>query len=716
MRKTFIFILLVIVSLAEVFPQGKKKDPPQFKVGRHQLQKTGVGIPKFDPFYSPGKKYCIAIQDTGFDWCKIIIYDKVSKQHRYLEKHLITFSENGHKVAYVVGVPHTDKKRVYVNHQPVGESFEQITSVHLSPTGTRIIYFTKTGNLMFPVINGKVGDPFEQLIIKPVFTYDGKQYAFAIKDRGKQYAIVNKMKIGPFGEIKKLFLLRTKKLSGCYAMDKNKHVMMFGKQRKEYDTIEILFQSENRFIYKARYKNKHAIVVNGVEQNWYDEITDVKIGKDAKHIFYLAYDENRYFLCLNGNEYECKSQPRAYCISPDFQNFALSGIYKDNFYVVLNGKVLHECKDKIERIAFTPKNQLVGVINKKGGQCIFIDKHIGKKYAKIEDIIFAKGRVAYKVLQETKDGRRYRMVIDGKESRQYIQIGSFSFTSDGTSYILVGQLKDKTGIEVDGKKPMVFEKISHLIFTPDGRKFAFIGTSYIDVEKKVGGKRVKIKEKKQAVYIQGKCQKYYDYIVDVKFGPFSKNIAYIAQSRGKMKVVFNGKERRAYDAISNLYFVKGGRDVVYTAVDSEHSYLVTSRGHILCDSVRKIAHTPLTGHLLQEVSIKHRTLVVFDGKQLGYGVVKDKIISPDEKHIIFTITRQPEQPRRRYTPGVGPPQRFATWKEMFVNGSRIGRYLRIDGLHFSPTCKKVAFYSCSMEKGLRGITYYLYFVVHKLER
>jgi WD40 repeat protein len=193
------------------------------------------------------------------------------------------------------------------------------------------------------------------------------------------------------------------------------------------------------------------------------------------------------------------------------------------------------------------------------------------------------GRYAF-FAKKTGDSKRI-IVIDGKESKEFDEIGSFSFSPDGKRaaygvatagqqvYIIddtpgkaydkiagasftwsldsqhyayagiIGKDKDGKVIPVvDGKEEPATTAASRVVFSPDSQHFAYAASDL---------------NKKTSVLLDAKAQKPYDAVVSetIRFSPDSTHLAYVVATGelGKppksMNVVLDGADQAPFDGV-----------------------------------------------------------------------------------------------------------------------------------------------------------------------
>lgn len=158
-----------------------------------------------------------------------------------------------------------------------------------------------------------------------------------------------------------------------------------------------------------------------------------------------------------------------------------------------------------------------------------------------------------------KDGHMFA-VVDNKVQDKYAQVGSFTFSPDGSSFAYRAENKDgEQFVVMDGKKGPAFPVgVTHklgLIFSPDSNHLAYVGINK-------NGSHILVKDHKK--------QDSFNEITNIKFSPDSRHLAAVCKKDGKWMVVKDGQKGKRYQKVNNLVFSKDSEHIAYTAqVDKE---------------------------------------------------------------------------------------------------------------------------------------------------
>jgi hypothetical protein len=206
----------------------------------------------------------------------------------------------------------------------------------------------------------------------------------------------------------------------------------------------------------------------------------------------------------------------------------------------------------------SPNSKRVACVAKEGNKwCVVVDGKEGKQYDNIGKgtLIFSPDsrRVAYMA----KEGNKWCVVVDGKEEKQYDGIGegSIIFSPDSTRMAYKAGVGNKWCVVVDGKEGKQYDNIGMgtPIFSADSRRVAYMA----------------MEGNKWWVVVDGKEGKQYDGIGQgtLIFSADSRHVAYAAMEGNKWFVVVNGKEEKQYDGIIGN---KGEKTIFFDTAVSLH--------------------------------------------------------------------------------------------------------------------------------------------------
>jgi Tol biopolymer transport system component len=229
---------------------------------------------------------------------------------------------------------------------------------------------------------------------------------------------------------------------------------------------------------------------------------------------------------------------------------------------------------------------------------------------------------------------KHFLVVDGSEGEEYDRIvhGSVVFSPDSSRIACAAERHGKFRVVVDGREGRQFDDNYNPVFSPDGRHVAHVGGT-------VGSRSAVVDDE----IISGK---YPDVGggTGVVFSPDGRRLAFAAvMAPDKELIVIDGKEEPAYTNVGKLYFSPDSRRVVYTAWRGKQAFAVV-------DGVPQKTYD-MIGYPTQPFSPDSRRLtylaargskkmVVVDGKEEGsYEEVPWLWFSPDSRRVAYRARR-----------------------------------------------------------------------------
>ena len=165
-------------------------------------------------------------------------------------------------------------------------------------------------------------------------------------------------------------------------------------------------------------------------------------------------------------------------------------------------------------------------------------------------------------------GNKWFVVVDGKEEKQYDNIGPPIFSPDSKRVGYGAKEGNKWFVVIDGKEEKQYDNIAKgtPIFSPGSKRVTYAA--------KEGNKWF--------VVVDAKEEKPYDGIWagSLTFSPDSKRVAYWARVGNKLFVVIDGKEEKPYDAIGDgPIFSPDSKRVAYGAKEANKKWFLVVDGN-----------------------------------------------------------------------------------------------------------------------------------------
>jgi len=317
----------------------------------------------------------------------------------------------------IVAVSQTDAGQVvFVNNQQVGETYNRVFGLTVSPDGKTVAFVARSGDKSFIMKNGqRLGQEYDY-VGEPVLNPDGSRVACVVRDGAKTYIAVDGRKVGVAydGEVNEPTFLPDGRTVACAVHDPKagRAFVMKGDERvgDEYDlvsrltvppqkeTLVFVAQSGNeaflvrdgvpwgpRFdvgghgcIYRLTFSpdgESVAFVVVGASGPYvvkdftrqggeYRSVGPLLLGESGEPFVYACRESDGWFLMWNGERRELAPAPeeiRDLVLSPSGESVACWVRRRGRWYVNQGGSEVFGPVD--EPVALTPKgkDQLLAV-------------------------------------------------------------------------------------------------------------------------------------------------------------------------------------------------------------------------------------------------------------------------------------------------------------------------------------------------------------------
>lgn len=280
------------------------------------------------------------------------------------------------------------------------------------------------------------------------------------------------------------------------------------------------------------------VFTNGRKSPSYSHITNYAYNAKLGHLGFIADKaDGSQAVVYNGEEKSVPKGVKAYDIAMPYEGLQPRYGYeisKDDKYGVVIDGVQSKWYDSVNRVQFSPDGTHVMYEAGEGGEeFVVFDGKESKRYNHVTLVpdSWAGGRNAFQAesncpqdIPGLAQHCSVFMVINGKEGETYNQIGEFSTKAspDNTNFAYVG-------IKENGKQVLVIDAVA--------------GKEYDSIDGKLS-----------------------NYGIDF-FTPIGNKLFYKARANGKVYLVANGKEGKAYQYMESVFVTIDGAHVAYVAGD-----------------------------------------------------------------------------------------------------------------------------------------------------
>ena len=344
--------------------------------------------------------------------------------------------------------------------------------------------------------------------------------------------------------------------------DQGQYVVLGEEKQGPYDEIELLSFSPDsqHIVYVAKLGDKKFVVLDGIEQTYYDDIfTSVIFSPDSQRIAYVAKKDKKLIAVIDGSEFIYDNIQRGIRLSPDGQRFAF--VARDlnaNAFVVLDG---NEGKkyDDIEiynlDLYFSPDSQHLAYLAKKGDDWfVVLDGEKGFPFREsYPDLVFSPDSQHF--AYHAKIGEQVVIILDGQILDNKFE-ASYNpvFSPDSQRLAYIASLNEERFFVVDGTEDPAYEGFIHgLTFSPNSQRYAY---------------RIETDDK-YVMVIDGVIQEGHNVRSSPVFSPNSQHIAYMTFDGDSYYLVLDGKEIEDYDSISNINFSPDSNHILFIAQDDD---------------------------------------------------------------------------------------------------------------------------------------------------
>ena len=485
----------------------------------------------------------------------------------------ISVGPNGRRFVAVIVEAQTKKRRVIINCRRLPGAYDMVAkgTPIFSRDGRRFAFVASRRGKCFVVVDGTEGRNYEITggrwpIADLVFSPTGRHVAYKTRRGGGNYLVVDEKEFGPYDDV---------------VTDEAGTVPGIGDFR--------FADSDEYFSYRAKTGGGmvacrgwiHDGKISLATSREYETIgagspvwLRGKRGKNGHLFAFIAREGGKEFIGLlpePENKDRRDNKPKMYDLIQRGSltcapNKTLGFVARDEnnkWRAIVGGREWKPC-DRIGQLMHSPRGHRWACTARMGGNILMlVDGKEGPAYSGIryQGTVFAAGdtRVVYAAVT---DGGSL-VVVEGREGDRYREVdgGSILFGPRRRRMAYTAGDGEKHFVILDGWRGPSFERVSNLHFSPSGRRFAYRSKDGL----------------KNYVVIDGKSMGPYEDIAPGSpvFSPDGLTVAWAAMGEdANWRVHVDGKAGPAFDSIvSRLTFAPGGHDPVYVArILSEGKY------------------------------------------------------------------------------------------------------------------------------------------------
>jgi Tol biopolymer transport system component len=384
------------------------------------------------------------------------------------------------------------------------------------------------------VIDGVNGNAYD-FVSFPVFSSDGKRYAYAARNGSRWFINIDGKETGVDNgtEITSVIFGPQSKNIIYVLKDKNKFSLVSNNLKGlSFDGIDensIVFSSDgSKIAFTAITGKKQCNVIDGISGMEFDQVGYPILNSDGSHFVYWATSENSAFV-IHDNQ---KSKP-----------------YEAVNYITMSNDGQH----------------FAYAITRQGKSIVVYDNNESEPYESVHSLNFSNDskRFAYGMekTEEDKEGFRQFAVIDGKQFGPYETVveNSIKFSNDCQSYAYEAEKHDEFYLVRNGIEGKRYGDILQLTttFSPDNKRIAYVAES----------------NAKRMINFDNSESRTFNDVYAIAFSPDSKRIAYSVRQDDNDLVIIDGDKGNKYNAIL------GQGEIVFDSPKSFH-YLTIKDNNI----------------------------------------------------------------------------------------------------------------------------------------
>lgn len=331
------------------------------KIAGHGYYGIGADLIAFS---ADGSRYAFrARRGTRDKGDEVVVHDGVEGKPYQASQPIPLFSPDGKHLLYVASP--APMKSCLVLDEKEGPAFDAVApaTAIFSPDSRRTAYVALSGGKYVPVIDGKPGTPYANMVMPPVFSPDSKHVAYVAGGEGQLSAVFDGQAGPPFDSFAGgavVFSPNGKHVAYAARSGKQWQLMLDGKPQSSFETISgasLTFSNDsNRLAFVAIKSNKRVVILDGKEQpGTYDNIlwSGTIFSPDSKHIAYGGVAADHIHVVLDGKEGPAYDAIGPIVFSPDSTRLAYQAISNRHEVVVVDGKESGPLEN-VTPLAFSP--------------------------------------------------------------------------------------------------------------------------------------------------------------------------------------------------------------------------------------------------------------------------------------------------------------------------------------------------------------------------
>lgn len=266
------------------------------------------------------------------------------------------WSPDGTRVVAVV----TEKKKMSVfDGNKVGKAFDHVRFLVQSPDGKHLAFAARQNGKAFAVLDGVENGPWDD-VIEPRFSLAGNVLGFGAKKDGKWRVVVGDREEPPHGHVSLAAGFSPDGVHVAWIAEDGGSCRMIhdGKADDPHDGLgeEMIFRVDPPLLaYAAVDRNRARLLVNGKPLGRdCSFITQLRASPDGKRVAWAAQNGEKQCAVVDGVEGKDYVQVRGLTFSPDGAHTAYVGWRPAGVDVVLDRSVVATSDNPCDQVRFSP--------------------------------------------------------------------------------------------------------------------------------------------------------------------------------------------------------------------------------------------------------------------------------------------------------------------------------------------------------------------------
>lgn len=463
-------------------------------------------------------------------------------------------------------VTKTDMLKGETNHGKFAYAFATV----MTSNGCHVVKVEgERGKAVFVRRDGQPGRAYED-ISHPVFSPDGSALAYAVREVGGAFFVINEREGPKFDQLHPD--------SFAFSGDGKRHAYLAKKEGQRVAVIDGLLQTEAGrdmvpwlqppvfsaggssvgYVENSSLRNKTRAVVNGKGGEFFDGVgtRSLQFSPDGRRVAYAANDRSTgssWFCVIDGKRgKDFDAVGVSFAFSPDGKRFAYTGRRAQQMFLVVEGEPDVPIEGIVDHsLTFSPDSRrLAYAVAKPDRRCyLVVDGKAGPVHDNIGGSLppgLAPNRASMQSVYALGSGTD---ILFSPDSRRIAYLAHFG---KAKKVCVDDQAED---IEMDFQA-------GWMVFSDDSKRLAY------------GGRR----GNKFFLVVDGKKGADYDALGYFGFSHDGKHIAFIAKKGDKIVIVVDGQERAEYDAVPAGPVFRSDGVLEFLAADKPSLYRIEVTG------------------------------------------------------------------------------------------------------------------------------------------